>query len=1592
MLTVNPIDGCLKFLVRAGAGQISGIGTYPYADRVSKHVCHALQAETTPFKMEYFAIYSLVGAIVCHFLDLFFVTCCDKCFQLIKNRLFRASLTGTNLRKLIDQSIVQIRHCVETPDFQNARQDQARRELLVHLEALASITRELHRDDQLAAGLIAQVFDTLEDVGTALQNGTALSERTLLATRLVECIAELFLHFALDYQERAARLLRSIADLIGMSWGQGMDLLKVGFVQCLRIAMAAGIDLDSRIVSDSFDRVQQEIFRLKEGVADSRCRLSKEAFYLMDLCAEMTIMRVQKKVDAGGDVLDQPSQPNPKRARAETTADWLLNSVFGQQMDRPKPSVPWMQFLCLFLSKHRSALDTISHEMRGSIGFGDSVLKRLEVVLSRPIDDDTVLIWLAQCLTVIVSCTGPVPPRQTCAAMLPLLRTCLELAKVRAKRTDGLVATSALLRAVRVALVRRFIGVEWMAENGDTVWQILISIWGGVCIAPTKTPGTLGRTDNESAQNELLRWTSEILKNFALSDIKRAGRIECPRDNLLTMVLERARAACDTVERAQYFSTVILALICGSSSSSRRLLPLVKHRFEDEYSVERARYAEYDSACFYSMTRLQLFGLKKGVDPDSYTWLIDEEGEESRFERILDSLAAVTKLSSRPDKGQLDISSLTGVEESSQPISQIFIPVAHVERMRASLLQFFGGASGGDVQTSQAVPGADEVRILLLVGILQGAKEFADAGEALVAFLHPLVLASIQQDSSAAAPSSQHLNLHLWPLIDCLDGMNDKDKVIQLSKIGFLACTLASMAMRDDFQELRSGIKSFLQEVCRACACMWNHHGSSSLRSEDDGFSAGDLNRLQTEYSLRVEPLFLFLKLFATGQHGNPESLVRDLSVLFQKDDLENAFGLRILVKKLEVLSSVYSHPALDEIYLGALERLMPSKKGDDFKHHRKLIVLNAIRVLASHFDNSNDEFDQEKIDATMMRSGQLLDKYLEAHSVLIKSQPPKQLQRDIRRILCRTLGQVLAAIKQPNLVYVEYILNCLNDDAFEVRHEAVVACPTFFSTWDSPTPIMGQILEKLPSNADVSQKRKAVILTHIQALAKIGSLPEQFSNSVVEGHSIYLLCEFYHRFPALKCQVESALLSIAASANLERSDLVKMHLHSILCKWTRAGRHWKNFPYFLAGFQSLQDFALSSVAMVLAPEYILFDGESVGGTVINAQSHLNEIALHSGFGSWYEMCKESYPMTMACLLQLCCPLQISADEDEGGVFRDTNCLAQLTQQAKLATESIALYFTGYKGPGDLIDDVLLCALNNLICGLQLAACRNFDSRDSYIFSINELESTVVFCVQKLASNLKMDPTRLLLGGSSSSKVLRKDRLQLLILHCRRHLNESRKMNIKLRSLAAIRVLLHEKLMGDISSIPWFFHHIVDVLLLATLQPSVSLEAASLFQQVILQSLNKHPERIYEGSFVTRTICAFIPLAQRESADSNNIFIQLINTLAENCCCMSNFELQSLPPFPHDSIFDRAVDICSQFPNTHTFDAFLKNFDSVDEHISLIMKDAYLSHLLSFLQSDEFLTQILPSLQRSNCRSAQLLHYCCKFSRLLVWQTCEATS
>jgi hypothetical protein len=1478
--------------------------------------------------------------------------------QLIKSRLFRISLTATSLRKLLDQSIDQIRRCVDSPEFHDGRQDAVRRDLLLHLEALASITRELYRDDQLTVAYVESIFSALENAGTALQNGQALSDRVLLATRLVECIAELLAHFALDHQELAARLIWSITDLIGMCWSQGMDLLKIGYVQCLRVALAAGIDLDGRIIADAFDRFRQEIssFRFRDSVADNRQRLSKEAFYVMDLTAEIVMIRVHKRSEVVLDGSGPAVHASSKRPRTELVADWLIDSVFGVAAARPRPSIPWMQFLCLLLSKHPTSFEAIATETSDATAFCSMVIERLEAVLSGPLEDGS-LIWCARCLTAIISCTGTFDQGQIRAAVRPVLRVCLELVKGRVKRVEGLPATAALLRAVRISLARGVIGAEMLADNIEAVWQILISIWGGACLSQTRG-NAVAQTDNEVAQDELVRWTAEVLQRTALTSGRGFGRVECPRDHLLEMVLNRVRVGCETSEQVRNIALVILSLVCGSSSGCIEQSPLM---LESDRDLAHINAISNEGAVLFAESRHILFGLRIREDADRYICLLDDEEDGARFERMLESLHAVTDLSSSEAGPEADVH---GTACCNSPESRIFVAACDVDRMRATLLQFLCGKVSNEGTSSQVALGNDETRVMLLSAILCFSEDFAIAGQALFEDLCPIIRGFIHHDVTGISSTHQSSG-HLWGLIDRLEVLKADSKILHLAQVGFLASALARVFSKSDFHDMTSFLRSFLLEVCRQCVAIWNKDGSESAntRTEDDGFGAKDTKFLQSEYALKLTALRLFLKLLATGHLDDRQTeLIEDLSHFFMIDSVDTAFGLKLTVKKLEVLSEVYIHPQFDEIYLCAVERIMPMKKTDDFKHYRKLIVLNAVRTLATFLKNCTVECDLTTFESKLIPSGNLLHKFLEAHTALISSQPPKQLQRDIRRILCRTIGQVLTAIKEPNPEYVQYILNCLNDCAFEVRHEAVLACPAFFSTWDSPTPIMSQILEKLPSNSDVSQKSKALILTHIQALTKIGSLSEQYSNEMVEGHCTYLLCEFYHRFPSLRRYIARALCSIARSAGLKSADIVKMHIHSILCKWIRGGRHWSVFPYALAGSASRQEFVQSCVVSTLVPEYVLFDQEVIDGVTVDAHSNLEQIASCSGVAQWNDLKSKAYPRTLAYVLQLCTPLSVIFDEsDPDPMFRDRHWYGKLVDQALNAEQLISSYFSGYDDPSVCVDEVLVCALDNLIGGMQFAACRNFEARDTFILTVEELESALLFSVQKLASKLRIEPRKLLMGhlpscarggtGSTHGKILRKDRLQRLLLYCLRFLKESKKVNMKSRSLVAVRVMLHDNLLGNVSDTPWVFHHVVNLLLQAVaLEPNVSEIAVLLLRQVINQSLGNHPQRLFEGSVLTRIICALIPVAQKAAADVDNTFIEIIDTLAEESALCPNIQFESLPPFPHDEIFARASEICKKVPSRNSFEKFIGSFASSDDHASAIIKDAYLSHLLDFLQ------------------------------------------
>ncbi len=171
------------------------------------------------------------------------------------------------------------------------------------------------------------------------------------------------------------------------------------------------------------------------------------------------------------------------------------------------------------------------------------------------------------------------------------------------------------------------------------------------------------------------------------------------------------------------------------------------------------------------------------------------------------------------------------------------------------------------------------------------------------------------------------------------------------------------------------------------------------------------------------------------------------------------------------------------------------------------------------------------------------------------------------------------------------------------------------------------------------------------------------------------------------------------------------------------------------------------------------------------------------------------------------------------------------------------------------------------------------------------------------------------------------------------------------RSLAAVRVLLDDSLLGNISDTPWVFHHVVNFLLQAVaLEPSVSEIGVFLLRKVITQSLRNNPNRIFEGSVLTRIICALIPAAQKAAADVDNAYIEIIDSLAEESVLSPNLQFESLPPFPHDEIFARASEICKQVPSRNSLEKLIASFASSDDHAPAIIKDAYLSHLLDFLQ------------------------------------------
>jgi hypothetical protein len=113
---------------------------------------------------------------------------------------------------------------------------------------------------------------------------------------------------------------------------------------------------------------------------------------------------------------------------------------------------------------------------------------------------------------------------------------------------------------------------------------------------------------------------------------------------------------------------------------------------------------------------------------------------------------------------------------------------------------------------------------------------------------------------------------------------------------------------------------------------------------------------------------------------------------------------------------------------------------------------------------------------------------------------------------------------------------------------------------------------------------------------------------------------------------------------------------------------------------------------------------------------------------------------------------------------------------------------------------------------------------------------------------------------------------------------------------------------------------------------------------------------------LTRAICALIQRAQNVSSESENHHIQLLNILIEHCCDSGsrNHQLQSLPPLPNTPIFQVAKAMCDTVAGCDNFEVFLENFMNVDSHLSGIIKDAYLSHLLSFLKLSEVSTRASP--------------------------------
>mmetsp|Transcript_1537 Transcript_1537/g.4162 ORF Transcript_1537/g.4162 Transcript_1537/m.4162 type:complete len:2043 (+) Transcript_1537:628-6756(+) len=453
-----------------------------------------------------------------------------------------------------------------------------------------------------------------------------------------------------------------------------------------------------------------------------------------------------------------------------------------------------------------------------------------------------------------------------------------------------------------------------------------------------------------------------------------------------------------------------------------------------------------------------------------------------------------------------------------------------------------------------------------------------------------------------------------------------------------------------------------------------------------------------------------------------------------------------------------------------------------------------------------------------------------------------------------------------------------------------------FFTKWSSPIQILSEILQKLPHsqrNRDETIS-KGRIITSVRALAEIGSLPEEFSAELVEGHCTFLLCEFYLDYPRIKSHILRALKRIDMNAKFSSGGAILFHFHTILPKWIHAQRRLENFPFHLAGFETPEEFYCKA-ASVLLPECILVRFRSLErnpeAESLNPTLDIASLMTLVGASRWKEIQSSLYPSTVAYLLQLCTPHSAlwDAETEDAVPFRKPGCFVAVMKQAIKAVERLPDFFGGDFNPVTVADDIILQAFHNMIVGKQPAACRSFDPNTSFVLSEEEQINSVKFCLKTLAERSGKCPRDILLEASQDSM----QRILLLCLGC---LVEGPKEQVKERSLDAIKILMSNDLFGHPSP-SWFFHHVVGILLRSLSCESLLSRSIPLLTQIFeTQSENESTSSIFSTSDLLDIIHAVVPFAQKGAIPGcTDLFSPLLSCLFERIISSGTHTLPVLP-------------------------------------------------------------------------------------------------